>query len=393
MEKGPFGKSNRRSTSRSKTATPSAKEDLAKLENTKTIDEIFGSFKASMEETRASRDTKSAAVQGPLPHARSAMDLATSTNTGAMASQSQASKEPTEVILYGYGSEYQYAAIDFFEHASNGRIYEDYDRTPPHPRYNTALSSSRSTMPRSLSQAAIRGINTYRGGEHWIKVTFDSAEAAERACHYSPHVIHGCTVYAELYRGVGPNSDSQIVASSNTLPSADGGARRRQPRPTQGSLPSRMQSTPAFPRSDLREESPAQSETTTASSATAITSGQDHSSKGTDKAAQQTGGHGAAMPAQQMKPLRIPTAKRAILLPASDALLPVPPWTARTFGHLPLIGGFLGGSSSNATVVDGAIPRTEQGQIDWAKASFWWRMCWWLDRVFGTDVLGVKGDD
>lgn len=402
----------------------------------KTIDDIFGAYRATddcMATGRPSRDGSSA-----MPHARSALDLTAtttttnttstststgSTNTGAAAppALSASTREPTAVMLYGFGSEYQYAAIDFFEHASGGRIYEDYDRAPPHPRYSTALSGngipgSGARLPRTLSQAALRGVNAYRGGEHWIKVTFDSAGAAERACHASPHVICGYAVHAELFRGVGPDRDAPIPAMMAA--EAKAVARRRQP-------PPRMQSTPSFAQSRRLNSSPAPSNITMASSATARTSGHDcthdnerdhdsnHSLENSDTTlrrltpppAHQQQNH-QQTPQQQVqrqqqqqpqKPLRIPTARRAVLLPASDALLPVPPWAARTFGHLPLIGGLLTNSSSGgggaAVGYDAAIPRDEQGRVDWTRAGFWWRACWWVDRVFGTDVMGMRGDE
>jgi len=235
-------------------------------------------------------------------------------------------------------------------------------------------------------------------------------------------------VHAELFRGVGPDRDAAIPAVATA--EAKAVARRRR-------LPPRVQSTPSFSQSrpwDTSrgqsrpwDTSPAPSDATTASSAVARTSGHDrqrddehdddstHSSDNSDTTLrratppsahrqqnnpqtpqQQTQPQQQQQQQQSQKPLRIPTARRAVLLPASDALLPVPPWAARTFGHLPLIGGLLShGSGGGAAAVgyDAAIPRDEQGRVDWAKAGFWWRACWWVDRVLGTDVLGMRGDE
>lgn len=115
------------------------------------------------------------------------------------------------MILYGYGTESQWAAIDFFEKVSNGIIYEEYDREPYNPKFNYAFAPNRSSHLRALSRAALSRVNQFVGGDHWIKVTFDSAEAAERACHYSPHNIQGYTVYAEAYRGTGPQGGDRAL--------------------------------------------------------------------------------------------------------------------------------------------------------------------------------------
>ncbi|EKG18095.1 hypothetical protein MPH_04627 [Macrophomina phaseolina MS6] len=212
-EKGPFGRSTRRrGLSRSKTTgTPARKEDQNRAANLKAIDEIFTQVKASAPK----------AVEQPPSAAPQASQQA----AGAPAlppSQTSITKEPTEVILYGFSSETQWAAIDFYERASEGLVYEDYDRHPPNSRYNTSLSLNRTAAAaRVLSAAALRKKNTYSGGNHWIKVTFDSPEAADRACHYSPHILHGHAVFAELYRGTGPTRGDVAIPSSHAGLAAD----------------------------------------------------------------------------------------------------------------------------------------------------------------------------
>jgi len=391
MEKGPFGRAtHRRSMSRTKTATPATKEDVARVENNKTVDDLFGKFKAGLEEKQVTREQKPA-TSATLYHFRSSMDIIAPSGIGPAGPQSQSFKEPTEVILYGYGSEYQYAAIEFYESASNGRIYEDYDRYPPHPRYTTSLSGQRSHIPHSLSQAAIRKINTYQGGNHWIKVTFDSPDAAGLACHYSPHVIHGYVVSAEPYRGEGPNADTAVTVTPANMHGANS---LRQRRPTRqdstsnwNSIPSHTQYAPVASQTLPGDYNSSTSSDTTMSSATAIGTG-----SGTDQTLQlSTSSLGSSQ--QTLKPLRIANATRAVLLPASSALLPVPPWTTRAFGHWPLIGAMFGGDGSNGDIIGGAVPRKEEGGFDWDKASFWWRACWKLDNWFGTDMCGMRGDD
>jgi len=375
--------------SRSKTVTPTTKEDLIKLENLQTIDDIFGKMKSTVEEKQPVKESQRVSSSA-MPQARPNMDMVTTGAAGAAASQNRSFKEPTEVLLYGFGSDFQYAAIDYYETASGGgRIYEDYDRMPPNPRYNTALSTSRIHAPRMLPQAAMRKINTYQGGEHWIKVTFDSPEAAEAACHYSPHIIHGYLVHAELYRGSGPQADVAITANSaNTSGAAT--LVQRKPSRTQpqerNTMPARLRAAQMPPQPWRQDSRPPDSVEFEDSSGAAITTGTDHSNGAT--VAQVDHNQSSVS-----KPLRIPTATRAILLPATSALLPVLPWTARTFGHLPLIGPLFGGDHSHSDMIGGAVPRNQSGGFDWEKASIWWRVCWLLDSWFGTDMCGMKGDD
>lgn len=107
------------------------------------------------------------------------------------------------------------------------------------------------------------------------------------------------------------------------------------------------------------------------------------------------------------RPLRIEGATRAVLLPASDALLPVAPWSQRTFGHLPLVGSLVGGGDTkigNTKVGDltiqaglqtlgAVVPRKEDGTFDWDRAGWYWRICWMLDWWLGTDLCGLKGEE
>ncbi|KAF2237780.1 hypothetical protein EV356DRAFT_564399 [Viridothelium virens] len=206
-EKGPFGKSTSlRSISRSRTYTPARKEDQAKLDQIRAEDEVVKKWKASV------RD-KNKTAEDLRDNALAAIDPNMAPNAQATA----VAKEPTEVILYGFGAEQQWAAIAFYERASQGIVYEDYDRMGPTGRFDHtfANSASRAASLSRLSQAALRKKNTYVGGEHWIKVTFDSPESADNACRTSPHKVCGYMVYAERFRGVGPDQDVSIFATPN----------------------------------------------------------------------------------------------------------------------------------------------------------------------------------
>lgn len=82
-------------------------------------------------------------------------------------------------------------------------ICEDYDREDPSLVQSTnspmAFNRSNIVLRDTLSREALAKSRVYRGGQHWIKVTFDSAEAADRACAYSPVEIDGCEVHCELW--------------------------------------------------------------------------------------------------------------------------------------------------------------------------------------------------
>ncbi|KAJ9635364.1 hypothetical protein H2199_008367 [Coniosporium tulheliwenetii] len=217
-EKGPFGRSTlRRAGSRSRTtATPARKEDQTKIDNIRVMDDIFNSFKASQQAAQPARQPS--VPPGSLPVSASMPNLETAAAASALPStQSTAPKEPTEVILYGFGTEYQWAAIEFYERVSR----------------------------RTLSATALRKKNTYMGGDHWIKVTFDSPEAADQACYCSPHNIHGYLVVAERFRGIGPAQDAPMYAApgqtqspSRSTSTLQGGTQTLSPESSSGTASS-----------------------------------------------------------------------------------------------------------------------------------------------------------
>lgn len=384
-ERGPFGRSTRRRNfSRSKTTgTPARKEDQARVDNFKAIDEIFGHLKAPPAKAQDS-------AQQPAPSQPPTQSAAA---PALPSSQSTVAQEPTEVILYGFGGDTQWAAIEFYERISEGIVYEDYDRHPPTSKYNLSLSTSRvAAGKRNLSQAALKKKNTYSGGNHWIKVTFDSPEAADRACHYSPHIIHGHAVYAELYRGTGPANDEAIPASRLTLNGFN-------------TSPSHSSTTVRGPSGG----SPTAS-SDTASSATATAAGpaarrrNPHRFSTNPMPPPSTTLAGPPAPAQpnvqqngqveypqlamafEPPPLKVRGAKRAVLLPAEQALLPVGNWWQQTFGSWPIIGMFLSGGTE---VIGSEVPRKEDGNFDWEHASLYWRVWAWVDYILRTDFLGL----
>ncbi|KAI5203601.1 hypothetical protein E4T39_04093 [Aureobasidium subglaciale] len=350
-EKGPFGRSvRRRGFSRSKTATPARKEDVVRQENMQTEDFIFAKYKDELK------------AKDPVQPTQKPTDAA----AAQAASDAASAKEATEVILYGFGPDSQWAAIEYYERISGGSVYEDYDRHPPHQRYDHSLTYSRAKLAqRSLSQTALRKRNAYRGGDHWIKVTFDSPEAADLATHCSPHPIHGFLVYAELFRGSGPPNDAPI-------PYSNAGAQIDGP-----SLP------PTFSTRDTL--TPTDSSNTLSS---ATITAQPSSSTNLAQISNTT----ALAPTTpvQKRPMRIPGATRAVLKPADLAFAEPSKTVSSSLASWPIINLFVG---TKGDVIGSAVPRTDDGNFDWKNASLYWLIFAWLDYWLGTDMCGLRGDD
>ncbi|KAK4569590.1 hypothetical protein LTR86_003353 [Recurvomyces mirabilis] len=376
-EKGPFGKrtGSRRNTSRSrsKTAEPHKAEDVARKEQLVSEERVFGSLRRVVREDSGRGEGADGEGQPPTPVAA----LAAVRNDGI--------GEATETLIYGFGEDLQWSAIDFYERVSGGIILEDYDRTPPnqHQAYDPTQSYARSTLTRSLSKAALRKKNKYAGGEHWIKITFSSREAAELAVARSPHIIKGHLVYAEPWQGRGPGKDEAVLATQAGAQVVD------------DVLPPTFATTNGF--TDGVEGSPQSSNTMTSATVERDVNGfasrtggggeQAFWSQGSTAVAN-TGNDlarsqsmGGSQMLQRTGTTRLRGAQLATLLPAEQALMPKQPkqsWSA-----------WLGASELIGTTV----PRREDGKFDWERASLYWRLFWWLDGLFGTDFCGVKGDE
>jgi hypothetical protein len=232
----------------------------------------------------------------------------------------------------------------------------------------------------------------FAGGKHWIKITFESAEAAEIAVEASPQTILGHLVYAELYRGVPPTSDEPVDANS----------KQRTPKTDRFSVQgfgstSGVEGRRGLPRSSttpsMREMgrggnslSPAESQTSSYTM-----------DSGTIASTIASSATITGFPSSQSQPQageelmycrRIPTAKRMKLLPAEQALLPQPSFTKQVISKIPLIGWL------SADIIGNAVPRTEHGDFDWDKASLYWKFVWWVDSLTGWfDVCGNDKDD
>jgi hypothetical protein len=58
--------------------------------------------------------------------------------------------------------------------------------------------------------------------------------------------------------------------------------------------------------------------------------------------------------------------------------------------NLPLASWFSG------DIIGNEVPRDENGEFDWSKASFYWKVVWWLDwnlGIFGGDIWRAEKED
>ncbi|KKZ59905.1 hypothetical protein EMCG_05291 [[Emmonsia] crescens] len=306
-------------------------------------------------------------------------------------------KVATECILYGYkNKDSEWKVIDKFERISQGMICEDYPRTDPDlaPKYPQLLSGRDVVIHPNLSADANKKAKRYAGGYHWIKVTFDSAAAADRACFFSPQDIDGFMVFCEPYHGQGPQHDTPILKDS---------AESVRPQPKSHTLnPSRsnifLQSADldrvTLPRSfttntistngTIDDSATSQRSTVTASSATATDQG---SSSTLRQRQTQTQLQSQAEP--QPKPesefmTHIPTVRRAVLRPISEALPPQPTVVERILRSIPILSWFTGD-----IVGDGPVLR-EDGSFDHDKSNAYWRFWYMVDKLLGSDLCGLK---
>ncbi|KAK5735957.1 hypothetical protein LTR17_007792 [Elasticomyces elasticus] len=377
-EKGAFGKSRnkRRNTSRSrsKTAEPKGEEDEQKRQQALAEERVFGTMR------KVVRDEGRREVLGEVDGNTVNQQTPSTKAMGKMMEELDA----TEVLLYGFGEDLQWSAIDFYERVSGGgAILEDYDRTPnsQFQSFDPTHSLARATLSRTLSKIALRKKNTWAGGEHWIKVTFPTREAAELACARSPHIVKGHLVYAEPWQGRGPARDEPVYASqagvqvvSDKLPSTFSTNTLNVDGSPDASQTASSRTAAGDEDVTMVERPPMFGQR---GSQFGGAGGSFPTSSGFDA------GRGSQQPQQRSTTgtlTRLPGAQRAKLLPAEMALMPKPPkasWTA-WFG-----GGELIGST---------VPRREDGNFDYAKASLYWRVWWWVDGVLGTDFCGLRGD-
>ncbi|KAG5914853.1 hypothetical protein E4U42_000280 [Claviceps africana] len=393
-ESGSFGKSTRRS--RSRTGTPARSRENPTCA---AADKLFGDW--------VSNQAAASAAPAASNHRKS---------TGLLMQDDIPLKRvipstPFELILRGYRcSSQQYAAISHYEDLA-GTILEDYPRDPPvsQRRYKSDLRDSAYTRRRNLNADERALVNRADGGEHWVKVTFESTEAANAAMYASPQRILGYLVHAEPYRGIPPAKDEACPdvggimdrehERSKSMPTVVGTRhhhhrhhqqqQRAHPHPQRKSTNNGM---PTMLRSRLLDLSPPDSRTSSQTLDTAtLTSSHTSSITMTDARGPSSGAEPVEMnDADSIFCRRIPTARRARLLPAEEALLPQQSVMQRFVNAVPFVNWFSG------SMIGNEVPRTEMGEFDWDRASLYWKIIWWLDATFGLfkgDVYSVDKDD
>lgn len=367
-ESGSFGKSTRRS--RSRTGTPARGRENPTLA---AADKLFGDWVSNQAAPPAVVQRKSSGLMQEEP-----------------APQRTVKTSPVELILRGYrSSTQQYAAISHYESLA-GTILEDYPREPPasQRRYKSELRDPAFTRRRTLNADERALVNRADGGEHWVKITFESAEAGETAMFASPQRILGHLVYAEPYRGLPPAKD-EACPDVDIIVDHE----RSKSMPAVPSMQSRksVSGMPTSFNSRLLELSPPRSQASSQTIETG-TIANSHTSSVTVTEPAKTSG---------LEPLeirdedsifcrRIPTARKARLLPAEQALLPQQSVMQRALNAIPFVKWF-GGS-----MIGNEVPRTELGEFDWNRASLYWKLIWWLDATFGLfqgDVVNAGKDD
>lgn len=358
---------------------------------------------------------------------------------------------PTECLFYGYaGKHSEWKVLSKFESiVSPGYIVEDYPREDPtlYLSSNSPLGlRSPSVVAReNLSREAIRKSRIYSGGAHWIKVTFDSYQAAERACFYSPLEIDGYMVHCEMWQGRGPGADvalpkgpaGQEHIGAGLLATGEGannnnnnnkGGRARtfstatgkdsaiagfervmQTLPRGHTVQDTQYGQPEWENNDDSITS------TTASSATATAtdlepllservgiSGSSSSLRSRsvpNLPSQEITSHQPSR-SEYMTHIKV---KKAVLRPISEALPPQPTFAERAVRSIPVVGWLVGGGGANNNKQAGGSQTTgvlvgvegplikEDGSWDPANGWYWsfWRR---VDDCFGTDMCGMKDD-
>ncbi|RAL11046.1 uncharacterized protein BO97DRAFT_478889 [Aspergillus homomorphus CBS 101889] len=421
-ESGPFGKRRNaryeHTRSRTRTGTPATKRENPNVAE-------FGRLFAAQqdeEKTRSNTMPKSASASN-IESVRKQQQQQQQQSSSSSSSQQQpgqsqeTEKVATECILYGYRSkDGEWKVLDKYERISQGFICEDYPRTDPTAAtgFSQLLSGGDVVIRAGLSADANRKSKRYAGGYHWIKVTFDSTTAADRACFFSPQEIDGHLVFCELYHGRGPAEDVPIVAGSaearrvqskapRTLSTSHSTAflpasekeRHTLPRSFAFNNLSTVPATDSFDEGESLDSTPTASSTT----ATGFEPSTAASSSSSNMTLQQrsvpsitTTTTSPLLPReqqQQPKPdsdymTHIPTVRRTKLRPLAEALPPQPTVTERVLRSIPILSWFTG------DIVGDGPQLGDDGAFDYDKSNTYWRFWYMIDRIIGTDICGLK---
>ena len=415
-ESGPFGRNrgtrytgSRTSRTRTGTTPIRQKEDPAVAE----FGRLFAKEQAKKENTPAA-NTSSSETSAPL------------TEPSAVA---------TECLLYGYASKSsEWKVLSKYERiVAPGIICEDYPREDPNLYLSSnspyAYSKSAIVVHKSLTKDALRKSRVYKGGEHWIKITFDSLQAAEKACFYSPIEIDGYMVFCEMWQGKPPFADTPLLKGSDGANQMQRGAKMRTLTTSQSTnlLSGRQSAVEGFERafqsqtlprshtmptnrfgqpSSLDDVSGTMESSPTASSATATDAQSPSSStlapptQPTLRSRSQPNLLSTSTPSTTTAidaPLKfIPSARKLVLRPMSEALPPQPSFTTKLLRSIPVVSWFVGGGTASTAepsgiIGDGPIVK-EDGTWDEQRNGFYWNFWRLIDKVVGSDFCGLKDD-
>ncbi|KAL3965213.1 hypothetical protein ACCO45_002217 [Purpureocillium lilacinum] len=348
-------------------------------------DKLFGDWVSNQAATSSSAtQRKSSGGQQASGQSQPGQDEDAS-SASASGPQRIVKSHPVEMILRGYRSAtQQYAAVAHYE-ALAGTVLEDYPREPPpsQRRYKSELRDPAYTRRRVLSAEERSMVNRADGGEHWVKVTFESAEAAAAATYASPQRVLGHLIYAEPYRGIPrPGMKLARIMPAIATPRRKSGASNGMPTMFKSRL---LDLSPPDSRTSSQTMDTATMSPSYTSSATVT-----ENNVAYPNLPASTSVEPVQMDQDSIFCQRIPTARRARLLPAEQALLPQQSVMQRLAGAVPLFKWFSG------SMIGNEVPRSETGEFDWGRASLYWKIIWWLDATFGLfggDVCAVDKDE
>lgn len=333
----------------------------------------------------------------------------------------------TECLMYGYSSKAsEWKVLSKYERiVAPSYICEDYPREDPNQALTSLnVSTHAVVVHKGLTKDALRKSRVYKGGNHWIKVTFDNYQAAERACFFSPQEIEGHLVFCEMWQGRPPSTDTPLIKGSHaanehhrnsnakfrTLTTSDsttflqpqsgvesavaGFERATQTLPRSFIAPELQYGQPQPPITTTRDnrfpDAPSPT-TTTASSATATSLQPIARSSSSALRSRSTPTPPTPAPHTSDYMTAIPTVRRAVLHPISEALHPQPNLAQRILRRIPILSWFTGAKTSTSPdwIGDGPV-LTEDGKWDHKTNGWYWRFWWKIDQVVGTDFCGLR---
>lgn len=304
-------------------------------------------------------------------------------------------------MLHGFAPDTHWASIDFYERASGGYICEDYDRDPPieRRRFPNTLAEAQRVHARALTSEEALLARQYHGGNCWLKVTFDSAESADRAIQCSPRLIKGHWVWAELFRGKPPNCPDEPVPLreedmgrgqfgrpapaplvSRSLGSSFAQNNKLQTR-SLGTLPNSFTGTNTV---QVDSQEPRDVPSQSSSTATSATATAPEHSDVRNRVINQPAQNIRQPPRDPRFFTHFPDVPRTVLRPPEEAFLPQPTYAESWIQWLSAKGLLPGDMIGNGP------PFLDNGEFDWASASLYWKVFYWLDSHLWTNFCGTK---